>query len=305
MAIPTSRTKEPATIKIRNELCNGCALCVSVCNDFCLILENGKAQKSETSFFGCYACGHCMAICQTGAIEISGREISPDDLFDLPDKKKTISYTQLLTLLQHRRSIRKFKNLPVESDVVEKILTASKSAPMGLPPSDVNVLVLNGKEKTRAFAKDFSNYLKGMKFMTSRFLLALMRPFWGKVNDEIFKGFVSPLFKVYTDEMDKGNNYITYDAPLALYFYGSPYSDPADSIIAATYAMITAETLGLGSCMIGGIHPLIQNGRKARLFRKKNKIMSKSREGLFIVFGYPEVKFRKGIKRTFASIQMI
>jgi len=43
-------------------------------------LKNGKAQKSETAFFGCYACGHCMAICQTGAIEISGREISPDDL---------------------------------------------------------------------------------------------------------------------------------------------------------------------------------------------------------------------------------
>ena len=70
-------------------------------------------------------------------------------------------------------------------------------------------------------------------------------------------------------------------------------------------AMITAETLGLGSCMLGGIHPLIQNGRKARMFRKKHGIKGKSREGIFIVFGYPEVKYRKGIKRTFASIQMI
>ena len=304
MAIPTSRTKEPALIKISNELCNGCGLCVSVCNDSCLIVENGKAQKSETPFFGCYACGHCMAICPTGAIEITGREMSQGDIFDLPENEKTISYSQLLTLFQRRRSIRKFKDLPVENDVIEKIISASQTAPMGLPPSDVNVLVFNGKDNTRAFAIDFSNYLKGLKFMTSRFFLTLMRPFWGKVNDEVFKGFVRPLFRVYTDEMDKGNNYITYDAPLAMYFYGSPYSDPADSIIAATYAMITAETLGLGSCMLGGIHPLIQKGRKARMFRNNHNIRCKSREGIFIVFGYPEVKFSKGIKRTFASKQM-
>lgn len=127
--------------------------------------------------------------------------------------------------------------------------------------------------------------------------------FRGKENDEMFRGFVRPLFRVYTDEMDKGNNYITYDALLVLYFYGSPYSDPADAIIAATYAMIAAEALGLGSCMIGGIHPLIQNGRKAKNFREKHRIKCKSKEGIFIIIGEPDVKYRKGIKRTFASIE--
>jgi hypothetical protein len=65
--------------------------------------------------------------------------------------------------------------------------------------------------------------------------LALMRPLWGKETDELFKGFLKPLFRVYTtDGMDKGVNTINYDASLAMYFYGSPYSDPADPIIAAT-----------------------------------------------------------------------
>ncbi len=304
MAIPTSRTKESASIQINSDTCNGCGLCVSVCNDACLIIENGKARESQAPFFGCYACGHCMAICPSGAIEIFGREISPKDIFELPAKDQSPSYDQLLALLQHRRSTRAFRDNPVEADVIEKILVASKTAPMGLPPSDVHVLVLSGTEKTRAFAEAFSRYLKRMKFMTSRFFLALMRPFWGKENDEVFKGFVGPLFKVYTDEMDRGNNHITYDAPLAMYFYGSPYSDPADPIVAATYAMITAETLGLGSCMLGGIHPLIQRGRKARLFREKHQIKCKSKEGIFVVFGYPKTYYRKGIKRTFASIQM-
>jgi nitroreductase len=66
--------------------------------------------------------------------------------------------------------------------------------------------------------------------------------------------------------------------------------------------MIAAESLGLGTCMIGSIHPLIQNGGKAKLFREQHGIKYKSREGLFVIFGYPAVKYIKGIRRTFASI---
>ena len=98
---------------------------------------------------------------------------------------------------------------------------------------------------------------------------------------------------------------VTYDAPLAMYFYGSPYTDPADPIIAATVAMYAAESLGLGTCMIGSVHPLIQNGKKARMFREKYKIKYTSREGLIVLFGYPAVKYEKGIKRTFASVTNI
>lgn len=94
---------------------------------------------------------------------------------------------------------------------------------------------------------------------------------------------------------------ITYDAPLVIYFYGSPYCEPADPIIAATTAMYAGESPGLGTCMLGGIHPVIQNGIKAKKFRKKHGIKYKSREGLFVIFGYPGVDYQKGIRRTFAS----
>jgi len=245
-----------------------------------------------------------MAICPTGAIEIFGRELSPKDLHDLPKKDSTSDYEQLLASLQHRRSIREFKDKNVGPDIIEKILTAAKTAPMGLPPSDVNVLIFNGKDKTRAFAKEYSQYLKSLKFMTNKLFLGLMRPVWGKETDELFKGFLKPLLKEYTtDGMDKGVNTINYDAPLAMYFYGSPYCDPADPIIAATYAMIAAETLGLGTCMLGAVHPFIQNGRKAKKFRKDHNIKCKSKEGLFVAFGYHNTSFKKGIVRTFASIE--
>jgi len=244
-----------------------------------------------------------MAICPSGAIQITGRTISPDDLFDLPDSKKSATYDQVNGLLSRRRSIREFKDTPVGNDLVTAILRASQMAPMGVPPSDVHVLVFDTKEKGRAFAEQFCTYLEGMKWLVSGWFLFLMRPFWGRANDELFRNFVRPLFHTYTEHMKKGINLVTYDAPLALYFYGSPYADPADPIVAATYAMIAAETLGLGSCMIGGIHPLIQKGKKAEKFRKEQGIRYASREGLFVIFGYPDVKYAKGIRRTFASVE--
>ncbi|MBU1010124.1 MAG: nitroreductase family protein [Bacteroidetes bacterium] len=301
MAIPTSRTKEKASISIDESRCSGCGSCVLVCKDFSLKLTEGKARVSDHALFGCIGCGHCMAICPDGAIEIHGRTISPADLFELPDKALVAGYEQLMALLQKRRSIREFRHQPVESAVIEKILDAARTAPMGLPPSDVNVLVLDSIEKTRAFAADFCTYLESMQWFVSKWFLAMMRPLWGKANAEMFADFIRPLFKVYIGKMREGVNLVNYDAPVAMYFYGSPYADPADPIIAATYAMIAAESLGLGSCMLGAIHPLIKNGNKAKQFREAHGIKYKSREGIFVIFGHPAVHYRKGIKRTFAS----
>lgn len=302
MPIPTTRTKESAEICVDYEKCTGCGHCVNVCGDLSLELINKKAVKSNNAVFGCIGCGHCMAICPSGAIAIKGRAISPDDLFDLPLKENAADYNQIFSLYNRRRSIRKFRNQKIDNEIIEKILEAAKTAPMGVPPSDVNVLVMDSVEKSRAFAKDFCNYLVGMKWFVSKWFLTIMRPFWGKTNDETFNGFIKPLFKVYTEKMEQGINTINYDAPLAMYFYGSPYSDPADPIIAATYAMIAAESLGLGTCMLGAVHPLIQNGKKARLFREKYKIKYTSREGIIVIFGYSPESFQKGIKRSFADI---
>lgn len=83
--------------------------------------------------------------------------MSPTDLFDLPPKEKAADYNQLLALLQRRRSIREFDSRTVEHEKIVRILEAAVTAHMGLPPSDVNVLVLDSKEKNRAFSSVTSN----------------------------------------------------------------------------------------------------------------------------------------------------
>ncbi|NMC42230.1 MAG: 4Fe-4S binding protein [Bacteroidales bacterium] len=302
MAIPTSRTREAGTISINTEKCDGCGLCVLVCGDNELVINDGVAAKSGSPLFGCIACGHCMAVCPNDAITVTGRTLSAEDLFNLPGREEAADYQRLVSLFKRRRSIREFSDRPVEQDVIQKILDAASTSPMGIPPSDVNVLVFDSAGKSWEFVKDFSNLLVKMKWFVTDWFLALMRPFWGRTNDEMFRKFIKPLIDIYTESVGKGEDVVTYNAPLVMYFYGSPYTDPADPVIAATTAMYAGESLGLGTCMLGAIHPFIQKGKAARRFREKYGIKYKSREGLLVIFGYPALEYRKGVRRTFASV---
>jgi len=302
MAIPTSRTKLPAEIVIASEICTGCGRCVNICKDMCIVIESGKAKASPKSRFGCFGCGQCMAICPTNAIQVSGRTLSPEQVYLLPPKSEVIGYEQLITLYRRRRSIRDFEDQPISNELIDKIVQAAVTAPMGIPPSDVNLLIFDTKEKNHAFAKDFCNYIKDMTMFLSPLSLFFMKPFISKEQHEMFRNFVSPLVKSYINGMEKDINLVTYDAPLAIYFYGTPYSDPADPVIASTYAMTAAESLGLSTCFIGAVHPMIQNGKKAKIFRESHGIKCAGSAGIMVIFGYPAVHYHKGIKRTFASV---
>lgn len=297
MAIPTSRTDDIANISVDHILCNGCGLCVKVCKDFSLELKDNRAVKSKTPLFGCFACGQCMMVCPTDAIKIEGRFIDKDQLIDLNNHRERASYESLTNLYLGRRSVREFQGRSVHEDTLKKILDITATAPIGLPPTDVQVLVLNSRAKTREFALDFCKLLEKVKWMFSRPMLTLMKPFWGNSMDQLSRSFINPAIEMFINEMKEERNLVTYDAPLALYFYGTQFSDPADPIVAATAAMYAAESLGLSTCMIGSVHPFLQYGRAAKEFRRKYGIKHRSREGLILLCGYSDIKYQKSIKR--------
>lgn len=299
MAIITSRTNKNGRITFQYDRCNLCGLCVKICKDFSLKMENNKPVLSDQALFGCVACGHCMAVCQNDAIQISGRELSVNDLIDLSEMGNKSSYDQLKNLLIGRRSIRDFKDIEVGEELIEKIIEAAVSAPMGLPPSDVHLVILKGKDKVHEFSFDVIDYFSKIGWIFSKWMIWIWR-LMGKEAYQLMKSFGNPLVKFMVETRKKNENYLLYDAPLAMYFSASPYSDPADPYISATYAMLAAESLGLGSCMIGSVHPMIQYG--AKKLKKKWNLPSKSPSGIIVIFGYPKYKFKSGIKRSFAKI---
>ena len=65
---------------------------------------------------------------------------------EIPSKESRATYEQLKSLMLARRSIRDFRDKEVEREVIDKIINAASTSPMGLPPSDVEILVLDGLE---------------------------------------------------------------------------------------------------------------------------------------------------------------
>ncbi len=300
MAIKTSRTSEKATVKIDFSQCSDCGLCSVVCKDLTLMMQNGKITIDNNPVFGCVGCAQCVAVCPEDCIEVEGRTIVMDDIVPLPEAGKAADYEQLHSLLFKRRSIRDFKDKDIEQEKIDQILKTAASAPMGIPPSDVEVVIFRGRERVRAFSKDFIQYLESIKWMFSKWIIPFWRPFISREDYEMNKSFLNPLIDFLIERNKKGEDWLLYNAPLAMYFYGSPYADPADPYIPATYAMLTAESLGLGTCMIGSIHPFLRRG--SSYLKTKYKINYKNKNGIFLIIGYPKVKYHKAIKRTFAKI---
>ncbi|MDQ2085587.1 4Fe-4S binding protein [Herbivorax sp. ANBcel31] len=64
-------------IKINEDKCNGCGLCVSACHEGAIGIVDGKAKLLREDY--CDGLGNCLPVCPTGAITFEERETLPFD----------------------------------------------------------------------------------------------------------------------------------------------------------------------------------------------------------------------------------
>jgi ferredoxin/nitroreductase len=301
MPIDYGRCSGNGTVVIDEARCTRCGLCARVCSGGALVqaAPNAPIRVDQQRNFGCIACGLCMAVCPREAVAVTGRDMLPTDAIPLPAPSERAAFEQLRGLQLARRSIREYKTDPVSREIIDQVLDAASTAPMGIPPSETHVSVFATPESVRVLTADLLVAAKSWDtWMLNPVSLALLRPLVGREAHRMLKGFVRPVIRHYLQTAKEGVDSWFYGAPCALYFAGSMASDETDPTIAATYAMLAAESLGLGSCMLGFPSYILRQNKKIRA----KYGMPDHRTGLMLIVGHPTVRYSRAIKRRFAGV---
>ena len=299
MAVQHSLYHETGKISVDRERCKLCGVCVKNCAVEVLQIKDEAVRQIDASF-GCVACGHCMMVCPEGCITVSGRNLYLDDLQSLPSLEDRADAESLKNLFVARRSVRRFKDQTVEPVLIEQVISMASSAPMGIPPWDVGVVTINGFEAVRKLAGEIVEGYRGMLKFFRPNVLKLMRPFMGQASNDQFKDFIVPLAHKYIEAWEEGRDAVFWGAPTVLIFHHSAYAAEPDAVIACTYAMLAAESLGLGNCVIGGAPPIL---KRNKALCTKLGIPTGNQPSLALVLGYSKVPFKRGIVRRFSHEQ--
>jgi len=290
---------------IDRDSCIRCGNCAAVCSTGVLSMDAGAAEVriDPSASFGCIACAHCMMVCAAEAIHVNGRGLSPADLAPLPPQEARATPEQIEALFQARRSVRKFQDKPVPAELLDRIVAAASTAPMGIPPSEVGIVILPDRERIAALARDTVKFYAGMlRFLGRPWLLALLRPFVSRKFILQVRSFILPLGRGIVEADKRGEDLALYSAPAALLFHASPWSDANDAMIVATYAMLAAESLGLGTCMIGCVPPALAMNRKVAA---AHGIPAGHKPVLVLILGYSATQFGSTVRRRLHSVKRL
>ncbi|MFX1437467.1 MAG: nitroreductase family protein [Promethearchaeota archaeon] len=242
--------------------CNHCGLCINECPRGNFSVNGVEKTITFDSSEGCILCGHCIAVCPERAIISTGMDDIP---FDFNESNLSISPQDLNKLMLSKRSIRKYKNKKVPKEIIEKLINCMRYAPTAMNKRSLKCLVISDEQKINEFIDSIIEAIE---------------------EDEERE--------MYKKKREKGIDPFFYKAPHILILHSDNKWDITNATIAITYAMLYAETLGLGSCWIGGVQIFLNENKEIseRVLDIKDKIFG------IMILGYPLVKYYRSVPRS-------
>ncbi len=285
---------------IIQETCKRCGFCAEVCSAKIIREVNGRYEYQPYPDWECFKCGLCMAVCPTKSILVEGL-----DYKDFPAlKKQNVDFDSLYRMFVGRRSIRSYKKDRVPRKLIQSIVDAAATAPMGVPPSTVELTVFDKRADIEALIDMVAKEYQGLLWIMKTPLRLMIRLSHSKIMYDIMIRHALPAARLCLKERGRDRDVFTYDAPALILFHGTPHGESImeDVWIAATYASIGAQSLGLGSCFIGMIPPVVDRSKK---IKERFGIPAKNRVLAAMIFGYPAVKFKRSVPRKLGGVAYV
>ncbi|MHA1671450.1 MAG: nitroreductase family protein [Promethearchaeota archaeon] len=228
-------------IGIDYEKCTNCQICLNACSSrikcFRFESEQNKVIFDDPQNL-CDSCGRCIGRCPADAIlyENMGEILS---FKGVQDPRTLIPYETLHKFMISKRSIRRFKNKKIPRDIMEKVLNSMKYAPTGANVRTLRCTIISDDNKIKKLSKAVTD----------------------AIIDSNTPGYSEALKKVKQQDIDM----IFYNAPHIMIIHSNNPGDAMNATIGLTYGMLSAQSLGLGSCWIGLAHGVLKSNKDIRL----------------------------------------
>jgi ferredoxin len=285
---------------VDREACTGDGLCIEVCPKEVLELVEEKAATVAGHAEDCISCGQCVAVCATEALHMPSL---PEEGFQRFEKTR-FGYEDFTNFLRTRRSVRVFKDRPVDREQIEKILEAAATAPMGLPPHSTQIVVIDRRDEMDFLLGElvagYDAMLKGFASPIGRGIIRLAAgaETYGQLRDHI----VDTVRNANEAYRRDGTDRYLYHAPVLMIFHANRWamSYEQSAHLVCHHAMLAALSLGLGSTIIGLVAPIVDRSKALRQhygIPKDNRVLTS------LILGHPKLRYRRGIRRELAGVR--
>jgi nitroreductase/NAD-dependent dihydropyrimidine dehydrogenase PreA subunit len=179
----------------------------------------------------CLTCGHCVAVCPHGAM--SHTKVPIEDCAPI-QKEIAINEPQVVQFLRSRRSIRLYKDKPVEKQKIQRLIEIARYAPTGSNTQLLEWRVFAGRDKVKELAKLAADWARAML----------------EKNPQAAK---HPYIPGIVAAWDAGSDAVLRGAP-AILMASAPKKDHNGTVnltLALSYLELTAPSMGLGACWAG------------------------------------------------------
>ena len=270
-------------LTIDESLCKKDGLCAADCPVAIIRIkdENSFPEMVPEGDQLCLRCGHCVAVCPHGALDHA--DVPLDDSLEI-DKEAKITHAQTIQLLRSRRSIRRFKDKPVDQETLQHLIELARYAPTAGNTQLIEWIVVNERQKVHSIAEGVIDWMR-------------------KVLEKDPQPVNAPYMPIMVAAWDMEFDAILHGAP-GLIIATAPKEDAngmVDITLALSYLELAATTMGLGTCWAGLLRGALYSQPS---LREVVGIPDNHPHHYGLMIGYPAVKYfrmpeRKAPKITF------